>query len=185
MIKVRKEKTSEAPAREALLDEAYGAARFEKPSQRLRGQRSPALSLVAIDDEGIVIGTVRMWDVTAGPNRPALLLGPLAVKPSHRRRGIGTDLMRHALRIARRRGHKAVLLVGDLAYYGRFGFSADRTARLWLPGLHDRTRLLGCELVAGALDGAYGTVAAPKEPPRTRLIDAVAVFGAPLKPKAA
>ena len=55
---------------------------------------------------------------------------------------------------AARRGHRAVLLVGDAAYYGRFGFSAERTGGLWLPGLADQSRLLGCELSAGALDGA-------------------------------
>ena len=47
-----------------------------------------------------------------------------------------------------------MLLVGDAAYYGRFGFSAERTGGLWLPGLADQSRLLGCELSAGALDGA-------------------------------
>ena len=55
---------------------------------------------------------------SAGPDRPALLLGPLAVAPDRRSRGIGSTLMRHALREAARRGHGAVLLVGDAPYYG-------------------------------------------------------------------
>ena len=76
--------------------------------------------------------------------------------------------MRHALRVAARRGHRAVLLVGDAAYYGRFGFSAERTGTLWLPGLADNSRLLGRELIAGALDGVRGAIRAPKQPSRHR-----------------
>ena len=73
-------------------------------------------------------------------------------------RGIGAALMRRALREARRLGHGAVLLVGDAPYYGRFGFSAEKTGALWLPGPYARDRLLARELVAGALDGAHGLV---------------------------
>jgi predicted N-acetyltransferase YhbS len=192
MVMVRQEKTSDAAAREALLDLAYGPARFEKPSQRLRRGRAPArgLSFVAQDNNaennaagGAIVGTVRLWDVTAGIGRPALLLGPLAVHPDHRSRGIGAALMRHALAAAARRGHGAVLLVGDAAYYGRFGFSPERTETLWLPGLGDGRRLLGCELVPGALVGARGAIATPK--PRLPLTAAVAKPMAAQQPRAA
>jgi len=93
--------------------------------------------------------------------------------------------MRHAMRIAGKRGHAAVLLVGEPAYYGRFGFTAEKTGKLWLPGLADRSRLLGHEFVSGALDGARGSIRAPKKPSRTGLIDAVAGLIAPPQPKAA
>jgi predicted N-acetyltransferase YhbS len=53
-----------------------------------------------------------------------------------------------------------VLLVGDGAYYGRFGFSADKTGALRMPGPYERHRLLACELKAGALDGAHGLIRA-------------------------
>ena len=187
MVTIRREKSSDAAAREALLDLAYGPIRFEKPSERLRAGRAPArgLSFVAAED-GRVIGTVRLWEVTAGPDCAALLLGPLAVDPAQRRRGIGSALMRHAMRAAARRGHRAVLLAGDAPYYGRFGFSAERTAGLWLPGLADRSRLLGRELAAGALDGVRGAIrASKKQPVRTPLLGAVASLGRPLKPQAA
>jgi predicted N-acetyltransferase YhbS len=115
--------------------------------------------LVATED-GRIVGTARLWHVTAGPSRPALLLGPLAVDPSRRNRGIGTRLMQRALTEARRRGHRAVLLVGDAPYYGRFGFSAGHTGALWLPGPYERHRLLGRELVPGALAGARGLISA-------------------------
>ena len=180
MLTIRPEKSSDAAAREALLDAAYGPVRFDKPSERLRTGRAPAreLSFVAVEDGG-VIGTVRLWDVSAGPARAALLLGPLAVDPAERRRGIGSALVRHALRAAAKGGHSAVLLAGDPAYYCRFGFSAERTGALWLPGLADKTRLLGCELTAGALDGIRGAIRAPKRPVRTALAAAIGRLAEP------
>jgi len=162
MITIRQEKPSDASAREALLDLAYGPVRFEKPSQQLRAGRAPArgLSFVAVE-HGHIIGSVRLWDVSAGADRRALLLGPLAVDPAQRCRGIGSALVRRATAHAARCGHRAVLLVGDAAYYGRFGFSAGKTGGLWLPGLGDRSRLLGIELKAGAFDGMRGTIRVP------------------------
>ena len=93
--------------------------------------------------------------------RPALLLGPLAVDPSLKNAGIGSALMRHAIAEARRLGHRAILLVGDAPYYGRFGFSAEKTGSLAMPGPYERHRLLALELVAGALDGACGHASRP------------------------
>jgi predicted N-acetyltransferase YhbS len=182
MVTIRQEKASDVAARETLLDLAYGAVRLSKPSARLRGGRAPArgLAFVAVEN-GQIVGTVRLWTVTAG-STAAVLVGPLAVDPTYRRRGIGAALMRHALAAARRRGHQAALLVGDEGYYGRFGFSAAKTGALWLPGLADKTRLLGLELQAGSLEGARGTIRTPDRPIRQRLIAAI---GRPLQPKAA
>jgi predicted N-acetyltransferase YhbS len=175
MITIRRELAKDAAAREALLDVGYGCARFGKVSHRLRAGRQPAagLALVACD-RGELVGTVRLWDVAAGDGRQALLLGPLTVHPKHRCRGVGSALVQHAIEAAARLGHRAVLLVGDAPYYDRFGFSAEKTGRLWLPGRYDPSRFLARELVPGALDVAYGLVRAtgrplpaPAEPTRT------------------
>jgi predicted N-acetyltransferase YhbS len=164
MITIRHEKSSDASAREALLDLAYGPVRFSKTSELLRAGRRPAsgLSFVALDD-GRIAGTVRLWAVSAGGDRPALLLG------DSRNRGIGSALMRRALESARRLGHRTVLLVGDAAYYGRFGFSAERTGKLWLPGPYDQHRLLGLELRPDALEGARGLIKAPDPATKSRV----------------
>ncbi len=180
MVTIRPEREVDEAAREQLLDAAYGPIRFKKPSHRLREGREPAagLSFVAVMD-GRAVGTVRLWPVEAGAGRPALLLGPLAVDHRYRKRGVGSALMQRALRDAGKRGHHAVLLVGDPAYYGRFGFSAEKTGQLWLPGPYERHRLLACELVVGALDGARGLIQAPKVPvakPASKLAPLVAAM---------
>ena len=162
MVTIREERIAGVVAREALLDGAYGVARFSKSSEQLREGRLPAarLSLVAADHHQLV-GTVRLWNVAAGPGCEALLLGPLAVHSAYRNRGIGTALMRRAIGRARLAGHGAILLVGDASYYGRFGFSAALTGELWMPGRHDRDRLLALELKPGALAGARGLIGVP------------------------
>ena len=53
-----------------------------------------------------------------------------------------------------------ILLVGDAPYYARFGFSAEKTGQLAMPGPYERHRLLALELVPGALDGAQGVLKA-------------------------
>lgn len=161
MTTIRNERPADRNGREALLDLAYGPVRHTKPSARLRADRLPAdgLSLVA-RERGSIVGSVRLWHVNAGINRPALLLGPLAVHPDSRRRGLGAALVRRALADAGKLGHTAVLLVGDASYYGRFGFSAAKTGGLRLLGVDDQARLLACELTPGALDGARGYVRA-------------------------
>lgn len=179
MVNIREEKASDAAAREALLDAAYGAARFAKTSERLREGRLPAerLSLVAVED-GRIVGTVRLWHVTAGPGCDALLLGPLAVDPASRNRGIGSALMRRAIARARMFGHRVILLVGDAPYYARFGFSAPATANLWMPGRFERDRLLALALNPGALESARGLISATgKAQPKPDLNKLIAANG--------
>ena len=161
MITLRRERPADVEAREALLDEAFGETRYRKSSQRLRDGRLPAegLSFVAADGKR-VIGTARLWHAACASGEPALLLGPVAVASDCRSRGIGAALVRRAVAEARRLGHRAVILVGDAPYYDRFGFSAEKTGRLRLPGPFERHRLLALELAPGALDNARGLIRA-------------------------
>jgi predicted N-acetyltransferase YhbS len=169
---IRAERASDFSAREALLDACFGDNRHQRTCQRLRDGRAPAtgLALSAVRG-GQLIGTVRLWHVSAG-GRDALMLGPLAVDCDARGLGVGAALMDEAVAIATARGHSAVILLGDAPYYARYGFSAEKTADLQLPGPFERERLLGRELVAGALDGAWGMIvatgAAERKPRRGR-----------------
>lgn len=154
-------------AREALLDRAMGDGRRRKSSEKLRRGRLPAkgLALIAQSAEGLLVGTVRLWNIQAGLDASgspvaALLLGPLAVDPSMEGCGIGSALMCHAIAEAARLGHAAILLVGDPEYYARFGFSAEKTGELAMPGPYEKHRLLALEIMPGHLDGAHGILRA-------------------------
>lgn len=154
-------------AREALLDVCFGDARFGKTCERLRSGRVPAFAF-AMKENGRLIGTIRLWHIMAG-GVPALLLGPLAVAPSHEGRGLGSRLMHHALQKAAAAGHDAVILVGDAPYYARFGFREALTRNLVLPGPVEATRFLALELNEGGLKDAFGLVIATGEKaPRLR-----------------
>ena len=126
---IRAERALDVVAREALLDACFGDDRHTRTCQRLRDGRAPAegLSLSAVA-QGRLVGTVRLWHVSAG-DCPALMLGPLAVEASSRQLGVGAALMDHALAAAKARGHRAVILLGDAPYYARFGFSNRKTCR--------------------------------------------------------
>jgi predicted N-acetyltransferase YhbS len=165
MVTIRHERRSDIAARDALLDRCFGQGRTALTSERLREGRLPAdgLSLVATE-HGRVVGTVRLWHVSAGPERPALLLGPLAVDMNLRGRGVGTALMIRAIAEARRRGHREIILVGDAPYYARFGFSAAHTGRLALPGPYEPHRLLGLALTPDAAAAPAGLVRATGAP---------------------
>ncbi len=159
-IRIADERARDHVAREQLLDACFGEERFAKTCERLREGRLPARHLALIaKDKGVSVGTLRFWHVRAG-DVDALLLGPLAVAPSHRERGLGGALMRTGLARARALGHKAVLLVGDEPYYNRFGFSRALAERLDLPGFYEPSRFLAHELVQGALAPAQGMVQA-------------------------
>jgi predicted N-acetyltransferase YhbS len=171
---IRAERASDAVAREALLDACFGENRHLRTCQRLRDGRAPAegLALTAVRRDGLsdrLVGTLRLWHVSAG-GVPALVLGPLAVDPSCRKLGIGAALMDQALAAARRLGHGGVVLLGDAPYYACFGFSADRTGELSLPGPFERERLLGLELREGALDGAWGMIVPARRPQMKTLV---------------
>lgn len=127
---------------ELINDEAFGPGRFAKAAQRIReqGPHDRSLSFVAIDN-GDVIASVRMTPVLAGSVK-GHLLGPLAVRPSHKNMGIGRELVRIAVEGARKKGSEGVILVGDPPYYGPFGFERVAYNALQFPGPVDPARVL-------------------------------------------
>lgn len=86
----------------------------------------PALSLVAVTAAGEVIGHVLGSRGHVGAE-PVVALGPLSVRPDHQRRGVGSALVHTVLGASDALGEPLVVLLGDPAYYSRFGFrpSAD------------------------------------------------------------
>lgn len=166
VISIGPEYIADEAAREALLDLVMGAGRKRKSSEKIRRGRLPAegLAFAARNDEGAIVGTVRLWNISAGSRDgapvPALLLGPLAVHPAYAGCGIGSNLMREALKCAEMLGYGAVLLVGDPDYYQRFGFSDASTYALSMPGPYEKHRFQAVEFQPGYLAGAKGVLKA-------------------------
>lgn len=142
---------------EALYDLCFAPGREALSSYRLRdGVAAIALlSRVARDAEGSLAGAIRYWPVQVG-GQPALLLGPVAVHPTHQGEGLGALLIQDSLAAAARAGWRRVLLVGDAPYYGRFGFS--RLDGVEMPPPTNPDRVLGIALAARAWDGIRGPV---------------------------
>jgi predicted N-acetyltransferase YhbS len=122
MLHLTPEGPLDGPAIENLLDRSFGVRRQRKLSYRYRVGREPEaeLSLVA-HDAGRLVGSIRYWRLLLG-DTPVLLLGPLAVEPGLRGKGIGRALVRETLLVAEAGAFRLVLLVGDPAYYAQFGF---------------------------------------------------------------
>ncbi len=157
------ETVSDAPALAKLSADAFGPGRFARTAYRIREGVPPvaALSLMASVD-GRLVGGVRFTAVTIGDEAKALLLGPLVVDPLHTGNGYGTALIEQGIARARAQGFRLVVLVGDMPYYGRFGFTPVPRGQIALPGPVDPARLLALELVPGALAGAQGALLAKR-----------------------
>lgn len=110
-----------APAVEARLTDAL----------RDGGHLLPALTLVAVEG-GTVVGHVAGSRGTVG-GEPVVALGPIGVRPDRQGIGIGAALVQGLLDRADRLGERAVILLGDPAYYGPFGFRDARTVGVEAP----------------------------------------------------
>lgn len=158
---IRPETPADVPALYALSAEAFGPGRFARSAYRVREGVSPVpeLSLTAWHDEHLV-GGVRFTAIRVGCQNGGLLLGPLVVDPAVKGKGGGRVLVHEGLTRARDLGFSYVLLVGDMPYYGRFGFVPVPPGKIVLSGPVDPARLLAAELKDGALEGVSGLVAA-------------------------
>lgn len=141
---------------EALYDLCFAPGRTALSSYRLRDgvEKVRELCLVLRED-GVLAAVIRYWPVRVGGKR-TLLLGPVAVHPTHQGEGLGGLLMLESLAEARRLGWERVLLVGDAPYYNRFGF--EKLEGVVMPPPTNPDRVLGLDLRPGAWDGVTGEV---------------------------
>lgn len=89
--------------------------------ERLRAAGRLSLSLVA-EVAGAVVGHVAFSPATTASGATGAGMAPLAVDPAHRRRGIAAELVREGLRRCEAVGVGWVVVLGEPAYYERFGF---------------------------------------------------------------
>jgi putative acetyltransferase len=135
---IRNETAVDAPEIEAVTIAAFLNAPHTSHTEQfivsaLRKAGKLTVSLVAVA-EGKVIGHVAASPVLISDGTSAWFgLGPISMMPEHQRGGVGSRLMREALRILRERGAAGCVLLGEPAFYSRFGFEAD--PNLILPGV--------------------------------------------------
>jgi len=141
---------------EALYDLCFAPGREALSSYRLREGVAPVAGLCLVAREGsLLAGAIRHWPVQVG-GHCSLLLGPVAVHPTHQGEGLGGYLILKSLERARDLGWQRVMLVGDASYYGRFGF--ERLTGVEMPPPTNPARVLGVALIPGAWDRVSGTV---------------------------
>ena len=142
---------------EALYDLCFAPGRTALSSYRLRDgvDKVAELCLVLRDGGGVLAAVIRFWPVCVGGHR-VLLLGPIAVHPTHQGEGLGALLMSESLGVARQLGWERVLLVGDAPYYSRFGFR--KLDNVLMPPPTNPDRVLGLELQPEAWAGVTGDV---------------------------
>jgi putative acetyltransferase len=140
---------------------AFGRQDEARLVDELRDEDYARVSLVA-ESAGKIVGHILfsyLPIVTQSSILDALSLAPLAVKPSHQRRGIGSYLVADGLQACREAGHRIVVVLGHPEFYPRFGFSMKLAGRLKSP--YAGPAFMAVELVPGALDGVEGEVRYP------------------------
>lgn len=141
---------------EALYDLCFAPGREALSSYRLREGVAPVAGLCLVArEEGLIAGAIRHWPVRVG-GHCCLLLGPVAVHPTHQGEGLGGYLILQSLERARELGWQRVMLVGDVPYYGRFGF--ERLERVEMPPPTNPARVLGVALTPDAWVAVSGAV---------------------------
>ena len=152
------ETADDAEAVERLHERTFGPGRYARTAFRIREGRGHLLELSFTARIGtLLVGSLRLTPICIG-DTPALLLGPLTVEPPFRERGVGSALIKRALKEAQAKGHKLVVLVGDEPFYGKIGFKRIPKGQVKMPGPVDPARLLVAELSPGAFEGVTGLI---------------------------
>jgi len=123
--RIRPETAADAAPVRALLIATFGGTLEAELTERLRRDGEIVTSFVALDPDGAIIGYaafIRLVVAFDGRDVPVIGFVPLAVTPVLQRLGIGTALVLHGLAVLRDRAEALVFVLGDPAYYGRFGF---------------------------------------------------------------
>jgi putative acetyltransferase len=158
MPHIRNEQPGDEAAIHAIVSQAFGRAAEADLLKSLRGKGKAVVSLVA-EEEGQVLGQVLFSPIVieaVAAKHAALGLAPLAVLPAFQRLGIGSALVSAGLARCRELGHTRVVVLGEPAYYARFGFSPAAEFGIRYPGDVPGEAFMALALVPGALDRCAG-----------------------------
>ena len=153
-IQIRAAAGSDRDQVRAVVAAAFGQADEARLVELLHADGDVVVSLVA-EEAGQIVGHVLLSAMTA-PFR-ALGLAPVSVIPARQGAGVGSALIVEAVRLAREAGYAAVFVLGDQAYYGRFGFDVAAARGFASPYAGDHFAVLALEPLSattGAVDYA-------------------------------
>lgn len=157
-ITIRPGAPQDAEAIAILHETAFGRDAEARLALSLIEDAVPTISLVA-ECDGHLAGHVLFSALEAA--LPCVALAPLAVAPQYREMQVGSSLVSEGLRLAAEQGYRAAFVLGDNAYYERFGFKshlADPFDAPW-QGSH----FMALELHDGALAGQGGELRYPAQ----------------------
>jgi putative acetyltransferase len=157
-VAIRAEAQSDATAIRRVLAQAFPSDAEARLVDALRKRAQPQISLVAETPHDGVVGQILLTAVEIPSLARTVGLAPMSVLPERQRRGVGSALVKAGLSACRAAGFRAVVVLGHVDYYPRFGF---RPA--WDFGLYYKTpgalpAFMALELEPNALQGAGGEV---------------------------
>jgi putative acetyltransferase len=124
---IRAEAAQDADSVRHLLRAAFAGEAKATLVDELRADGDILLSLVALDQTARVVGYVAFPRLSVAGN-PCAGLAPVAVAPEYQQRGIGRTLIEQGMSVLKQRGEKLVFVLGEPAYYARFGFDGKMAA---------------------------------------------------------
>ena len=133
---------------EQVLDRTFGEDRLSRTSYKIREGTEwlPALSFAALDEQGMLAGTIQAWPVALtdpkGRPHPLIMVGPVAVLPEHQDKGYGRARMAALTAGLEPEAPLPQVLIGDTEYYERFGFTNAYTGGWKCPGPWEPKRLM-------------------------------------------
>jgi putative acetyltransferase len=153
---IREEKPGDAAAIEKLHRAEFSGNAEADLVEEMRGSGKVLLSLVA-EDGGKIVGHILYSKIAVDGVENAAALGPIAIDDGHQKRGLGSQLIEEAHRRLPAMGTVIVFVLGDPAYYRRFGFSAQQATAFHTP--YDGPYMQSVKLSRGAPPS--GTVVYP------------------------
>ena len=160
MITIRAETPKDIAAIRHVLEMAFGQTGEARLVEALRQADALIMSLVAVEKKQIVghIAFSALAIESQDTAMNAVALAPLAVLPAHQRRGVGSELVRSGIDHCRRAGYRVVLVLGEPAFYQRFGFMKASLHSIRCPFEVPDQAFMVAELFPGALAGHSGPV---------------------------
>ncbi|BCQ33202.1 MULTISPECIES: GNAT family N-acetyltransferase [Erwinia] len=156
---IRSEIGIDAASIDSLLRRSFPTSAEAELVQQLREDGLLTLGVVATDDDGQVLGYAAFSPVTLNDeDRQWVGLAPLAVDESVRRQGVGKQLIYEGLDTLNEFGYAAVVVLGDPAFYGPYGFEPAARHQLHCRWEGTEAAFQVYKLADDAFDGVEGRI---------------------------